>query len=138
MQEKNTVAWDVSIGRFAPMRRLLSGEDEEFLIRQGFRKEASQLRSHHRKLFFRFVDMLQKDFDKVHAARKLSMAENWDFESLIKERFTASYCLWAMRAAGLMHWIHVPQAESLAQASADRMQSFLAPFKPAVPIESLR
>jgi hypothetical protein len=120
------------------MRRLLSGEDEAYLIRHGLRREAELLRSHHRRLFFRFVDMLQKDFNKVHAARKASMAENWDFETLLKERFTASYCLWAMRAAGLMHWGHVPQAASVADAYCERLQSFitLRSVEP-VPIRSM-
>lgn len=121
---------DVSTARFAPMRRLLSGEDEEFLLRQGFRREASKLRSHHRKLFFHFVDMLQRDFNKVHAARKLAMAENWDFESLLKERFTATYCLWAMRTAGAMHWIHLPQAAALAETYCDRLQVFMVAGSP--------
>jgi len=116
---------DVSAERFSPMRRLLSGEDEAFLVRQGFRREAARLRSHHRKLFFRFVDMLEKDFGTVHAARKAAMAENWDFETLLKERFTASYYLWAMRGAGLMHWVHFPQAAGLAQTCCDRFQSFI-------------
>jgi hypothetical protein len=123
---QSSMTLNLSAARFAPMRRLLSGEDEDFLIRQGFRREASQLRSHHRKLFFRFVDMLQKDFITAHEARKAAMAENWDFEALLKERFTASYCLWAMRAAGVMHWVHVPQAGSVAQAYCERMQSFIA------------
>lgn len=116
---------DVSVERFAPMRRLLSGEDEEFLLRQGFRREASQLRAHHRELFFHFVDMLQKDFNKVHAARKAAMMDNWDFEALLKERLNASYWLWLMRTAGFMHWIHVPQAAKVAQTNCDRLQSFI-------------
>ena len=121
---------DISTARFAPMRRLLSGEDESFLIRQGFHREAAQLRSHHRKLFFRFVDMLEKDFGTVHAARKASMAENWDFEALLKERFTASYYLWAMRAAGYMHLAHMPQAAAVAKAYSERLQSAITEAVP--------
>ncbi len=117
---------DVSTARFAPMRRLLSGVDEDFLIQQGFRREAAALRSHHRKLFFRFVRMLEKDFSTVHAARKASMADNWDFESLLKEKLTASCCLWAMRAAGVMHLVRIPQASDLAQVYCDRVQSFIS------------
>ena len=116
---------DVSVARFAPMRRLLSGEDEEFLIRQGFRREASKLRAHHRRLFFRFVNMLQKDFSRVHEARKAAMVDNWDFETLLKERFRASHCLWAMRAAGVLHLAHMPQAAGVAQAYCDRVQASL-------------
>jgi hypothetical protein len=126
MQEKVSMTLDISIARFAPMRRLLSGEDEAFLIRQGFRREASRLRSHHRKLFFRFVDMLQKDFTRLHEARKAAMAENWDFEALLRERVTASYWLWAMRAAGVMHCMHVPHAAEVAEAYCDRLQSLIA------------
>ncbi len=127
MLETASLTLDLSTARFAPMRRLLSGEDEDFLIRQGFRREASKLRSHHRKIFFRFVDMLEKDFNAVHAARKAAMADNWDFEALLKERLTASYCLWAMRAAGLAHGMHIPQAASLAQAYFSRVESFMVP-----------
>jgi len=126
MNENTSLALDISTARFAPMRRLLSGEDEDFLIRQGFLREASQLRSHHRKLFFSFVDMLERDFSRVHEARKAIMAEgNWDFEALLKERATASYCLLAMRTAGMMHWARVPQAAAIAKTYADRLQSML-------------
>ena len=125
---------DVSVARFGPMRRLLSGEDEDYLIRQGFRREAAQLRSHHRKLFFRFVKTLQKDFDSVHAARKRAMAaDNWDFEALLKERFAASYYLWVMRSAGVMHFAHLPQAAAIAQTYCDRLQSFAGQPAPAQP-----
>jgi hypothetical protein len=132
MQETTLMNLDVSTARFAPMRRLLSNEDEDFLLRQGFRREAAQLRSHHRKLFFRFVDMLQRDFSTVHAARKAAMAENWDFETLLKERFTASYYLWAMRTAGYMHLVRMPQAANIARRYYDRVQSTIsdAPRQP--------
>jgi hypothetical protein len=124
-QENSSMTLDISAERFMPMRRLLSGEDEEFLIRQGFRREAGTLRSHHRKLFFRFVNMLEKDFSTVHAARKAAMAGNWDFEALLKERFLASYYLWAMRGAGFMHWAYLPQAAEVAQSCCDRFQFFI-------------
>jgi hypothetical protein len=133
MVDNNSMTWDISIARFTPMRRLLSGEDENFLVRQGFPREASKLRSHHRKLFFSFVDMLQKDFAAVHAARKAASTENWDFEALLKERFTASYCLWVMRTAGMLHWAHVPQAAVVAEAYFDRMQGFIRAEPVAVP-----
>ena len=135
IEELSPVTLNVSVERFAPMRRLLSDEDENYLLMQGFRREAAQLRSQHRKLYFRFVDMLQRDFAKVHDARKASMAENWDFEALLKERFTASYYLMAMRAAGLLHWVHAPQAATVAQTCCDRFQSFIAPPVP-VPVQS--
>ena len=116
---------DVSVARFAPMRRLLSGEDEDYLIRRGFRREASWIRAHHRKYFFHFVDMLERDFGTAHAARKAAMTDNWDFEALLKERFTASYYLFAMRTAGLMHFIHLPQAARLADAYLERVQPLI-------------
>jgi hypothetical protein len=123
---------DVSIARFAPMRRLLSGEDEDYLTRQGFHREASWIRAHHRQCFFRFVDMLEKDFGTAHAARKAAMATNWDFEALLKERFTASYYLFAMRTAGLMHFARIPQAGRLADASLEKVQLLIrmAQFEP--------
>jgi hypothetical protein len=116
---------DVSAARFAPMRRLLSGEDEGYLIRQGFHREASWLRANHRKCFFRFVDLLERDFGSAHAARKAAMAGNWDFETLLKERIAASYYLFAMRTAGVLHFIHLPQASRLADAYFDRVQPLI-------------
>src|ERR1041385_147822 len=136
IQENSSMNLDVSVERFAPMRRLLSGEDENYLIRQGFRRGASRLRSHQRRFFFRFVDMLEKDFNTVHSARKATMADNWDFEALLKERFMASYYLWAMRSAGVMHLLRVPQAASLAEAYCGRIQSFIAaPVVQPVPVQ---
>lgn len=125
-QNESPLVLDISTARFAPMRRLLSGEDEDFLVRQGFRREAERLRAEHRKLYFRFVTMLERDFNRVHEARKAAMAENWDFESLMRERWTALYCVSLMRVAGMMHWVHVPQAGKIAQAYADRIQSFIS------------
>jgi hypothetical protein len=116
---------ELSAARFAPMRRLLSGEDEDYLIRQGFHREASWIRTHHRKYFFRFVDMLEKDFGSAHAARKAAMAGNWDFETLLKERVAASYYLFAMRTAGVLHFAHVPQASRLAAAYFERVQPLI-------------
>jgi hypothetical protein len=124
---------DVSVARFAPMRRLLSSEDEDYLIRQGFRREASWIRSHHRQYFFGFVDMLERDFGTAHSARKAAMAGNWDFEALLKERVTASYYLWVMRTAGVMHSLRVPQAARLAEACFERVQPLIwaTPLEPA-------
>lgn len=117
---------DVSVARFRPMRRLLSGEDEKYLIRHGFRSEASRVRAHHRQFFFGFVDMLEKDFGAVHAARKMTMADNWDFETLLKERLTASYYLWVMRTAGFMHLMNLPQAARVAEACFERVQPLIS------------
>jgi hypothetical protein len=135
MQEYSSMNLDVSVARFAPMRRLLSGEDEDYLVSQGLRREASRLRAHHRKLFFRFVTMLEKDFNTVHEARKAAMAGNWDFEALLKERAAASYCLWAMRAAGVMHFAHVPQAARIVDQQCQRFSEFMVqPMPQAVPL----
>jgi hypothetical protein len=122
---------DVSAARFAPMRRLLSGQDEDYLIRQGFHREASWIRTHHRTCFFRFVDMLEKDFATAHAARKAAMAGNWDFETLLKERLAASYYLMVMRTAGVMHFAHVPNAARLADAYFERVQPLIGSASPA-------
>jgi hypothetical protein len=122
---------DISAARFAPMRRLLSGEDEEYLIREGFRREASWVRSRHRSCFFQFVDMLERDFGTAHAARKAAMAGNWDFEALLTERFSASYYLLAMRTAGLMHFMRLPQAARVANAYFERVQPLIGSFEPA-------
>ena len=122
---------DVSAARFAPMRRLLSGEDESYLIREGFRREASWLRAHHRRYFFQFVNMLEKDFGTAHAARKAAMADNWEFEALLTERFSASYYLFVMRTAGLMHFMHLPQAARVANACFERVQPFISTLQPA-------
>jgi hypothetical protein len=132
MQENTTMNLDVSVARFSPMRRLLSGEDEDFLAQQGFRREASKLRADHRKLYFRFVDMLEKDFSTVHAARKAAMGGSWDMELLLKERFTANYCLMGMRAAGFMHLMRLPQAAQVAESYCDRVKGFMATAIPTV------
>jgi hypothetical protein len=124
--DEDLLASAVSAARFAPMRRLLSGQDEDYLIRRGLHREASSLRAQHRKLFFRFISMLQEDFGIVHAGRKACMAEHWDFETLLKERFAASYYLWLMRVSGVMHMLRIPQAARVAQAYFDRVQPFIS------------
>lgn len=69
--------------------------------------------------------MLERDFGTAHAARKTAMAGNWDFETLLKARFAASYYLWVMRTAGAMHFVHFPQAARLAEVCFERVQSLL-------------
>jgi hypothetical protein len=121
---------DISTARFAPMRRLLSSEDEQYLIREGYHREASWVRSHHRQCFFQFVSMLERDFGTAHAARKAAMAGNWDFEALLSERFTASYYLFVMRTAGLMHFMRLPQAARVANAYLERVRPFIITLEP--------
>jgi len=126
-QENSLTMLDVTVERFAPMRRLLSGEDEEYLIRRGFRREAALLRARHRRLYFRFVNMLERDFNRVHDARKACMIGNWDFETLLKEKYTAASCLWLMRLAGVLHWLHLPQASEVAETYVTRMEPYFTP-----------
>lgn len=125
-QENSPMMPEISVARFHPMRRLLSGKDEEFLRSQGFNRQAAQLRSHHRKLFFRFVMMLEKDFGRVHAARKAAMVDDWNFEVLLRERWNASSYLWAMRLAGLMHWMYLPQAAGIAERYVGQLEQYLS------------
>ena len=107
---------EVSVARFEPMRRLLSGEDEAYLRRQGLAREAATLRAQHRKLFFRFVDMLEKDFNRVQEERKIAMAnQHLELEALLRDRMTATYRLWALRGAATLHYLKVPKAGEAAE-----------------------
>ena len=114
-QGSSAMTLDVSVKRFEPMLRLLSGEDEEYLLKQGFPREAAELRARHRKLFLRFVDMLEKDFTAVQTARQAAMAGSPDLEILLRDRMTATFFLLSIRYAALMHFLRLPGAGRYAE-----------------------
>jgi len=121
-QECTFMDLDVSVARFEPMRRLLSGEDEAYLRSQGLLREAAELRAQHRKLFFRFIDMLEKDFKRVQNARKMAMAsQHLDLETLLRDRLKATYCLWALRGAATLHFMRLPRAGETAERVLEQL-----------------
>jgi hypothetical protein len=71
--------------RYAPMQRLLSRDDEHFLLRAGCRKAAVQLRREHRRCYREFLRNLKRELRNARRLQSLAMASTgqWDFWSLL-------------------------------------------------------
>lgn len=70
--------------RYAPMQRLLTQADEQFLRREGCPEVALRLRHEHRRCYRQFLADLRREIREVRRLRGLAMASagHWDFWSL--------------------------------------------------------
>jgi hypothetical protein len=64
------------ISPYAPMLRLLDGEDERFLGRYGLRRAAEEIRRCHRRCFVDYITLLSRDARAVRRERIEAMQSN--------------------------------------------------------------
>jgi hypothetical protein len=99
-----------SVGeRYAPMCRLVSQDDELFLLRQGFPKEATRLRHEHRRCYFAYVTRLTREIRAARKLQALAMAsrENWSFWTLLEHAVLSESSLLYLRWLGYRHAVGV-------------------------------
>jgi hypothetical protein len=72
-----SIAPSASLARFAPMARLLTGDDLDFLSRQpGYRPETgARLRRDQRRIFRLYLGELAAEFQRLHAAARRVLAD---------------------------------------------------------------
>jgi len=95
--------------RYAPMHRLLSEEDELFLMQQGFPTAAKRLRREHRSCYFGYVKRLSGEIRAAQRLRTLAMAsqENWSFWALSAQTLLSESSLLYLRWLGCRHALGV-------------------------------
>jgi hypothetical protein len=91
--------------RYAPMHRLLSDDDELFLMAQGFRTAARKLRRQHRNCYFRYLAGLSREIRTARKLGALAMAseENWSFWNLLARMAISETSLLYLRWLGCRH-----------------------------------
>jgi hypothetical protein len=100
--------------RYAPMHRLLTQDDDLFLVGQGFPDAAKKLRREHRHCYFRYLACLTQE---IRDARKLSTlamssTRHWSFPALLEQMAIAESSLLYLRWLGCRHAAGVTVAAS--------------------------
>jgi hypothetical protein len=98
--------------RYAPMTRLLSRDDEIFLVEQGFPGCARSLRRQHRNCYFAYVKGLAREIRGARRLRTMAMAsqENWSFWALLAHTVLAESSLFYLRWLGCRHALGISVA----------------------------
>ena len=98
--------------RYAPMTRLLSRDDEIFLVQQGIPSCARLLRSQHRGCYFSYVRELACEIRTARRLRAVAMAsqENWGFGSLLAYTVLSESSLLYLRWLGYRHSLGITVA----------------------------
>jgi hypothetical protein len=91
--------------RYAPMQRLLTREDEQFLIEQGVPAAAAKLRRDHRRCYRQFLKNLRRETRKGRELLGLAMASSgkWDFWALLEHRLLTESSLVYLSWLGWKH-----------------------------------
>jgi len=98
--------------RYAAMHRLLTKDDELFLMRLGFPTSAKQLRREHRNCYFGYVTRLTREIRTARRLRALAMAskENWSFWTLLAHTVLSESSLLYLRWLGCRHTVGITVA----------------------------
>jgi hypothetical protein len=91
--------------RYAPMLRLLTQDDDLFLVGQGFPNAAKKLRREHRHCYFRYLACLTQEIRDARKLNTLAMASkrHWSFPALLEQTAIAESSLIYLRWLGCRH-----------------------------------
>jgi hypothetical protein len=91
--------------RYAPMHRLLTQDDDLFLVGQGFPNAAKKLRREHRHCYFRYLACLTQEIRDARKLSTLAMASkrHWSFPILLEQIAIAESSLLYLRWLGCRH-----------------------------------
>jgi hypothetical protein len=100
--------------RYAPMHRLLTQDDDLFLVGQGFPDAAKKLRREHRHCYFRYLACLTQEIRDARKLSTLAMASkrHWSFPALMEQTAIAESSLLYLRWLGCRHAAGVTVAAS--------------------------
>ncbi len=91
--------------RYAPMHRLLTQDDDLFLVGQGFRDAAKKLRREHRNCYFDYLARLRRELRAGRKLGTLAMASkgNWSFPNLLTHTLITESSLLYLQWLGCRH-----------------------------------
>jgi hypothetical protein len=119
--------------RYAPMQRLLTRVDEQFLRRQGCPEAAMRLRREHRRCYREFLADLRREIRQARRLRGLAMASagSWDFWSLLAYVVLSEFSLLYL---GWLGWRHSAGIATAARDVTECLNFLLA--DPRLPAEA--
>lgn len=119
--------------RYAPMPRLLTHADEQFLRREGCPEAALRLRREHRQCYREFLANLRSEIRQARRLRGVAMASagDWDFWSL-SAYVVLSEC--SLLYLGWLGWRHSAGITAAARDVTECLNFLLA--DPRLPVEA--
>ena len=103
--------------RYAPMKRLLSEADVEYLRSSGAPEAAAALRAQHRAVFRGYVAQLSEEVAELQRIRRdqITRGEMDDIYSYYRDAVVFKYHLTRLSVAPYLHALQLPGAQELAQ-----------------------
>lgn len=91
--------------RYAPMRRLLSQDDDLFLRGRDLHSLAARLRREHRRCYFAYVTTLAREVRQARRLQTEAMAsqQHWNFRLLLTHIVSSEASLMYLRWLGMKH-----------------------------------
>jgi hypothetical protein len=118
------------ISPYAPMLRLLDGEDERFLRRYGLRRAAGEIRRCHRRCFLDYVTLLSRAARDVRRERIEAMQSNGtvNFDQILSKAIRIEMALLSLR---WLSWKHRVRLSVSAADIAARLDVILGAWQSA-------
>lgn len=113
--------------RYAPMKRLLSEADVEYLRSSGDRKAAAALRSQHRAVFRGYVAQLSQEIGELQRIRRdqIARGEMDDVYSYYRDSAVFKYHLARLNFAPYLHALQLPGAHQIAQNAVSCLEQLV-------------
>jgi len=117
--------------RYAPMQRLLSEVDAQFLERHvhGSPAFGERIRVEHRAIYLAYIRELRSDVRALRREQRANIARGlWrDQPRFEKEEMLFRYHFLRLYAAALLHAVHSPFAARMAVSSLDAIERLVEP-----------
>ena len=120
---------DFSAFRYLPMRRLLSGEEEEYWMRStdGSQFRRDEFRAERRRLFRGYLQLITSDFGRLSQGVRLCVIHATDDRSadisrLVSLEWSLRKLLWLAELRLMFHWLDVKPVDPTQLINA--LQSF--------------
>ena len=114
-------AWfeDFSAFRYLPMRRLLSGEEEEFWMQStdGSQFRRDEFRAERRRLFRGYLQLITSDFGRLSQGVRLCLIHatedrSADIARLVSLEWSLRKLLWLAELRLMFHWLGVKPVDA--------------------------
>lgn len=118
---------DTFEARYAPMKRLLSETDVEYLRSTGAHEAAAALRSQHRAIFRGYVAQLSEEIGELQRIRRdhIARGEVDDLYSYYRDSIMFKYHLTRLSVAPYLHALQLPGAHELAQTAMSCLEQLV-------------
>ena len=110
---------DFSSFRYLPMRRLLSGEEEEYWMQstEGSQFRRDEFRAERRRLFRGYLQLIASDFGRLSQGVRLCLIHatedrSADISRLVSLEWSLRKLLWQAEVSLMFHWLGVKPVDA--------------------------